>query len=323
MTGIVVGLVIILFRFSTELSQMSFLPDANPENYEALSWQTRVIVASSGGLILGLLFYFVSKAPLRVGVIHVLERLSYNEGNMPLKNLVMQFIGGTIAIVSGQSVGREGPSVHLGAASASLMGQYLHLPNNSIRTLVGCAAAAAIAASFNTPLAGVVFAMEVILMEYTITGFTPVILSAVSATVMCRLVFNEEPVFTVSAVNLESFYELPVIVLMGVLIGAIAAAFIHLTRVITKFGLKFNVWLRMSLAGFGVGVIALISPEIMGIGYDTVNAAILGDIAVVTLLIILLAKIIATSLCIGFSIPAGLIDPAIFMGALTGVLPAN
>jgi len=318
MTGIVVGLVIILFRFSTELSQMSFLPDANPENYEALSWQTRVIVASSGGLILGLLFYFVSKAPLRVGVIHVLERLSYNEGNMPLKNLVMQFIGGTIAIVSGQCVGREGPSVHLGAASASLMGQYLHLPNNSIRTLVGCGAAAAIAASFNTPLAGVVFAMEVILMEYTITGFTPVILSAVSATVMCRLVFNEEPVFAVSAVNLESFYELPVIVLMGVLIGAIAAAFIHLTRVITKFGLRFNVCLRMSLAGFGVGVIALISPEIMGIGYDTVNAAILGDIAVVTLLIILLAKIIATSLCIGFSIPGGLIGPAIFMGALTG-----
>lgn len=318
LTGIVVGLVIILFRFSTELSQMSFLPDANPENYEALSWQMRLLIASSGGLILGLLFFWISKIPLRVGVIHVLERLSYNEGNMPLKNLVLQFIGGTIAIVSGQSVGREGPSVHLGAASASLMGQYLHLPNNSIRTLVGCGAAAAIAASFNTPLAGVVFAMEVILMEYTITGFTPVILSAVSATVMCRLVFAEEPVFTVYAANLESFYELPIIVLMGVLIGAIAAAFIHLTRIITKYGLKFNVWLRMSLAGFGVGVITLISPEIMGIGYDTVNAAILGDIALITLLIILLAKIVATSLCIGFSIPAGLIGPAIFIGALAG-----
>jgi chloride channel protein, CIC family len=318
LTGIVVGLVIVLFRLSTELTQMSFLPNADPENYEALSWQARLLFASSGGLILGLLFYFVSKAPLRVGVIHVLERLSYNEGNMPLKNLIMQFIGGIIAIASGQSVGREGPSVHLGAASASLMGQYLHLPNNSIRTLVGCGAAAAIAASFNTPLAGVVFAMEVILMEYTITGFTPVILSAVSATVISQLVFKEESVFTVSAVNLESFYELPIIVVMGIMIGAIAAAFIRLTGVITKFGLKFDIWLRMFLAGTGVGVIALFSPEIMGIGYDTVDAVIVGEIGLVALILILGAKLLATSLCIGFSIPAGLIGPAIFMGALAG-----
>jgi chloride channel protein, CIC family len=297
---------------------MLFLPGANPENYEALSWQMRLLIASSGGLILGLLFYFVSKTPLRVGVIHVLERLSYNEGNMPLKNLIMQFIGGTIAIVSGQSVGREGPSVHLGAASASLMGQYLHLPNNSIRTLVGCGAAAAIAASFNTPLAGVVFAMEVILMEYTITGFTPVILSAVSATVISQLVFKEEFVFTVSAVNLESFYELPIIVLMGVMIGAIAAVFIKLTSVITKLGLKFDIWLRMFLAGLGVGLIALFSPEIMGIGYDTVDAVIMGELGLTVIILILVAKLLATSLCIGFSIPAGLIGPAIFIGALAG-----
>ena len=101
---------------------MSFLPDANPENYEALNWRIRLLITTAGGLILGLLFYFVSRVPLRVGVIHVLERLSYHEGNLPLKHLVMQFIGATIAIVSGHSVGREGPSVHLGAGSASLMG---------------------------------------------------------------------------------------------------------------------------------------------------------------------------------------------------------
>ena len=297
---------------------MSFLPAANPENYEGLNWHERLLIASSGGLVLGLLFHFVSKTPLRVGVIHVLERLSYNEGNMPVKNLLMQFIGGTIAIVSGHSVGREGPSIHLGAASASLMGRKLHLPNNSIRTLVGCGAAAAIAASFNTPLAGVVFAMEVILMEYTITGFTPVILSAVSATVICRLVFDEDPIFTVQAVELNSLYELPVIVLMGIIIGAVAALYINMTRLITKFGTRFSIWLRMTLAGIGVGLIALISPEVMGIGYDTVNAAILGEIAIVSLLIILIAKIIATSLCIGFSIPAGLIGPAIFIGAMLG-----
>ena len=124
-TGIVVGLVIILFRYSTEYTQMSFLPGADPENYEAVAWQSRLLMASAGGLFLGLLFYFVSRVPLRVGVIHVLERLSYHEGNLPFKNLVMQFIGAGVAIVSGQSIGREGPCVHLGAGSASLLGRYL------------------------------------------------------------------------------------------------------------------------------------------------------------------------------------------------------
>ena len=317
-TGIVVGLVIILFRYSTEYTQMSFLPDADPENYEAVAWQSRLLMASAGGLFLGLLFNFVSRVPLRVGVIHVLERLSYHEGNLPLKNLVMQFIGAGVAIVSGQSIGREGPCVHLGAGSASLLGRYLHLPNNSIRTLVGCGAAAAVAASFNTPLAGVIFAMEVILMEYTITGFTPVILSAVSATVVCRLVFDAEPIFIVQAVDLESFLELPIIVLMGILIGAIAAGLIQLTRAFTKLGLKIDIWLRMTLAGVGVGVIAIVSPEIMGIGYDTVDAVILGQLGILALLLLIITKLFATALCVGFSIPAGLIGPAIFIGALAG-----
>lgn len=317
-TGIVVGLVIILFRYSTEYTQMSFLPGADPENYEAVAWQSRLLMASAGGLFLGLLFNFVSRVPLRVGVIHVLERLSYHEGNLPLKNLVLQFIGAGVAIVSGQSIGREGPCVHLGAGSASLLGRYLHLPNNSIRTLVGCGAAAAIAASFNTPLAGVIFAMEVILMEYTITGFTPVILSAVSATVVCRLMFDAEPIFTVQAVNLESFLELPILVLMGILIGAIAAGLIRLTRALTKLGLKIDIWLRMTLAGVGVGVIAIVSPEIMGIGYDTVDAVILGQLGIYALILLIITKLFATALCVGFSIPAGLIGPAIFIGALAG-----
>jgi len=317
-TGIVVGLVIILFRYSTEYTQMSFLPGADPENYEAVAWQSRLLMASAGGLFLGLLFYFVSRVPLRVGVIHVLERLSYHEGNLPFKNLVMQFIGAGVAIVSGQSIGREGPCVHLGAGSASLLGRYLHLPNNSIRTLVGCGAAAAVAASFNTPLAGVIFAMEVILMEYTITGFTPVILSAVSATVVCRLVFDAEPIFTVQAVDLESFLELPIIVLMGILIGAIAAGLIRLTRAFTKLGLKIDIWIRMTLAGVGVGMIAIVSPEIMGIGYDTVDAVILGQFGIVAWLLLIFTKLVGTALCVGFSIPAGLIGPAIFIGALAG-----
>ncbi len=317
-SGVVVGVVISLFRLSMELPQTAFLPGGNSDNYEALEWLQRLLLPTAGGIVLGLLFYLVSRTPMRVGVLHVLERLAYNEGHLPFKHVVMQFIGAAIAIVSGQSVGREGPSVHLGAGTSSLLGQYLRLPNNSIRTLVGCGVAAAIAASFNTPLAGVIFAMEVILMEYTIAGFTPVILSAVSATVICRLVFEVDAIFTVDHINLHSLMELPLIVMMGIIIGAIAAVLIRLTRQFTRQGQRLAIWLRMSLAGFCVGLIAIISPEVMGIGYDTVNAVILGQLGIMALLIILVAKLLATSICVGFSIPGGLIGPTLFIGAIVG-----
>ncbi|MEM7027088.1 MAG: chloride channel protein [Pseudomonadota bacterium] len=323
LSGIAVGLVVSLFRYCIELPQTFFLPDGLVENYEALSAQSRLILVITGGCLLSLLFYFSSRIPLRVGVIHVLERLTYNEGYLPLKNLVMQFVGGVIAIVSGQSVGREGPSVHLGAATSSLLGQYLYLPNNCIRTLVGCGAAAAIAAAFNTPLAGVIFAMEVILMEYTIAGFAPIILSAVSATAISQLLYENEFVFDVKTINLQSLMELPLIVLMGIVIGGIAAIFIKSCRYFSARGQRLHICLRMILASIAVGMIAIVSPEIMGIGYDTVNLVLIGQIGVASLLLILLAKLLATSICIGFNIPGGLIGPSLFMGAMVGGLMAQ
>ena len=126
-----------------------------------------------------------------------MERLSYHQGYLGIRNLVLQYLGGALAIISGQSLGREGPAIHLGAATSSLVGQQLGLPNNTIRTLVACGTAAAIGASFNTPLAGVIFALEVVMMEYSLASFLPVILSAVSATAVTRAVFGTEIVFSV------------------------------------------------------------------------------------------------------------------------------
>lgn len=318
--GIVAGGIIIIFRVAIETGQVTFLPGADPENYEALGWQTRLFLTTAGGFVLGLLFYFIAHQPLRVGVLHTLERLAYHEGHLPLKHAALQFIGGAISIITGHSVGREGPSIHLGAASASLLGQKLRLPNNSIRTLVACGSAAAIAASFNTPLAGVIFAMEVIMMEYTITGFTPVILAAVSATTISRIVFDTHPAFFVPALELFSFWELPLIVLMGIGIGAIAAFFVFSLKWITHQGQKISLWLRMTLAGFGVGLCAMVVPEVMGIGYDTVNSVLLGDLGITALLLILFFKLIATVISIGLSLPAGLIGPILFIGAVAGGL---
>ena len=318
LSGVLVGAVVIAFRLLVEISQSAFLPGADPENYELLHWTERFMLPLGGGIILGLLFLAVSRGPLRVGVIHVMDRLSYHEGHLPLKHALLQFIGGGLAIISGHSVGREGPSIHIGAATASLMGQKLGLPNNSIRTLVACGASAAIAASFNTPLAGVIFAMEVVMMEYTISGFAPVILAAVSATTLNRLVFDSLPTFIVPELSLQTFWELGVIVAMGVAIGAIAAAFIVTLRWITAKAQIVPLALRMSLGGLAVGCCAIVTPQVMGIGYDTVNAALFGDMLLNTLLLVLLMKLLATAFSIGMGIPAGLIGPSLFMGAMVG-----
>lgn len=318
LSGLLVGVLIVLFRLYIETGQALILPAGDPENYEALSLPFRIMLSTGGGLMLGLVFFLFARKTIRIGVIHVLERLNYHEGHLPFRNAAFQFIAGGISIISGHSVGREGPSVHLGAAASSLLGQKLRLPNNSIRTLVACGSAAAIASSFNTPLAGVIFSMEVIMLEYSISGFIPVILAAVSATAITRMVFEAQPVIFVPALEIGSFWELPFIVLMGIVIGSFAALFIYLTKRLTQYGKRIHILLRLSLAGLLVGLLACLAPEIMGIGYDTVDKAILADIGIVLLLWIALVKLVATSLCVGFSLPAGLIGPSLFIGAMIG-----
>lgn len=319
-SGLLVGVMVISFRVLIETVQSTFIPGADPENYELLSVLERFLIPGIGALILALLFLPYARENLRLGVIHVMERLSYHEGHLSMRSLLLQFIGGAVAIISGHSVGREGPSIHIGAGSASLMGQWLRMPNNSIRTLVACGTAAAIAASFNTPLAGVIFAMEVVMMEYTISGFTPVILAAVSATALNRLVFVSLPTFILPGLTLKSFWELGLILVMGIAIGALAATFIYLLNTITRHTRDIHVSLRLCLAGLGVGSIAVLVPEVMGIGYDTANAALFGDIALMSLFLILIAKVLATSISVGCGIPAGLIGPCLFMGAVAGAI---
>lgn len=318
LTGLIVGVVMIAFRLLIETAQGAFLPGGNPENYEALAYELRFALPLAGGLLIGLAFQWLPEAARQVGVTHVMERLAYHQGHLPLRNALAQFFGGALSIVCGHSVGREGPAIHLGAASGSLAGRRFGLPNNSLRVLAGCGVAAAIAASFNTPLAGVIFAMEVVLMEYTVVGFAPVILAAVSATALTRLAFGPEPAFAVPPLHLGTLWELPFVLGMGVVIGLLAAAFIALTRLIAERSTRIAFWLRATLAGAIVGSCALVAPEVMGIGYDTANEALLGQLALGTLALVLVLKLLATAASIGLGLPGGLIGPVLVMGACAG-----
>ena len=316
--GLATGLVIVSFRLLIEYAQLLFLPDNAPGNFEALPLAFRIALPVAGALLIALVFRLWARGQHTVGVLHVMERLSYNRGYLGLRGLVLQYAGAALAIISGQSMGREGPSIHLGAATGSLLGQRLALPDNAIRTLIACGAAAGISASFNTPLAGVIFALEVVMMEYTLAGFLPVILAAVSATAISRAVFGAEPVFSVPNFEFITLLELPYIVLLGMVTGFAAFLFIFLTRFTVRAGRELPLWKRFLIAGSITGVLAVFVPQIMGLGYDTANSILHSEIGLTLLLMIFAAKVVATACSVGLGMPAGLIGPTFFIGACLG-----
>jgi len=317
LSGVVAGLVSILFRLMVEQAQESFLTGP-PGSYETLDSWMRLWLPIAGGLFIGLLLQRSDARQRVVGIVHVLEQLQFFQGRFPLGNAVVQFVGGAIALVTGHSVGREGPGVHLGVAASNLPAQGLGLPNNSLRVVAACGTAAAIAASFNTPLAGVAFAMEVLMFDYTVAAFAPVVLAAVSATVLSQAVFGADLAFYVPTLSLGSLYELPYVLLMGVLIGGLSALFIRLLRLIFGWANKLPVWSRSTLAGLIVGATGYFVPEVMGIGYDTVNRLIIGEPALWLMFAIIVLKLLASTAAVGLGVPGGLIGPALVIGAATG-----
>ncbi|MBV1915878.1 MAG: chloride channel protein, partial [Pseudomonadales bacterium] len=142
LSGLVTGGVIELFRFVLDTPATLWMPDGIVENFEGLDRSTRILFILVGALLIGLLFTYFRDDKRKAGVAYVVERLHNHQGYLPLQNGILQFVGAVVAIISGQSVGREGPAVHLGATGSSLIGQWLKLPNNSLRTLVGCGTAA-------------------------------------------------------------------------------------------------------------------------------------------------------------------------------------
>jgi chloride channel protein, CIC family len=314
--GLLTGLVILAFRMIIEQA-LGLLLGEGADGFATLSHVERMALPMVGACILGLAFFRLGPDTMRVGVGHVMERLFRHQGYMPLRNAAVQFFGGIVALVSGFSGGREGPAVHLGAASSSLLGQALELPNNIMRTLVACGTAAAIAGSFNTPLAGVIFAMEVVMMEYTLGSFIPVILASVTATLLTHYVIGPQPAFEVAPLELNSLHEVPFIMACGVFVGVVAAAYVRLVQLFAQLQSR-PFWLRALLAGAITGLAAIVTPRIMGIGYETVDAAMAGQIGLWTLLGVAFLKSLTSAATVGLGMPVGIIGPTFVIGAAIG-----
>lgn len=315
--GLASGVVILLFETAIIQAAALWGVAEQADGFEALPRYMHFALPVAGALVLGIGYQFLRAEDRETGIVHVISRMHSHYGVLPARNAIVQFIGGTLALASGQSGGREGPGVHLGGAVNSLLGQYLGLPHNSLRVLIACGTAGGIAAAFNTPLAGVIFAMEVIVAEYTVVGFIPVMLAAVSASAVSRTLATGGAASIISSQQLNSLWEIPYIALLGVICGVAVVAFIRIARFATSLS-HWNVILRFGLAGLVTGTLALVVPEILGIGYDTLNLALHGEIALGALALIAVAKLLATAISCGAGLPIGIIGPSLLIGGCIG-----
>lgn len=318
LTGLMAGVLVTLFRFSIEWSQQLLLPGGLVGNYEALPGWLRFLFPVAGALVLALIFERLPAEHRTVGIVHLLDYLRFRKQTLPFSNAIVQFFCGMLAIVSGNSVDREGPGVHLGAATSSLPGLLIRLSEDDSYLLAAAGGAAAIAAAFNTPLAGVIFVIEVLRLRYAINNIVPTIVASVVGAIISRIVYGPSPAFDLPAVSIGSLLELPVMAGMGVVTGLLAAGFILTIQYTARTTISWRPLYAFALAGLLTGLLAQWAPEIMGLSYDALTRIFRNELGLQALLIVLLAKLAATACSIGMRLPGGLIGPSLVMGGCVG-----
>ncbi|WP_375782213.1 chloride channel protein [Cobetia sp. 5-25-4-2] len=317
--GLLTGSLMVGFRLLLSAGALGFMPDDSPENFEGLAPWVRASLPLLAVLVIGIVLGRQHPAQRKLGIGHVIERLTYHQGKMPLRAWLNQIVVGVVSVLGGLSAGREGPAIHLGAGASSWVGERLKLPNNSLRVLVACGTAAGISASFNTPIAGVIFAMEVVMMEYTLTGFMPVILASTAGAVVSQLVYGAEPAFAVPSLLLHSLLDLPWVVITALVIGLLAGGFVHLARQQERAA-RLTWSGRMVLVGLSTAAVAWWYPQVQGIGYDSLAQLLDGQLALDVLLALVIGKLMLSAICVACGVPIGIIGPVVVAGAAAGAL---
>ncbi len=304
------------------ISEISFPgPGTVLDNIMSNPWYVVLLAPVVGGIIIGPIIYFFAPEAKGHGVPEVMQAILLKGGAIRARVAYIKAIASAISIGSGGSVGREGPIIQIGSSLGSIVGQFAKVPAKRLKTLVGCGAAAGIAAAFNAPIAGALFAVEIILMDFAVAQFSPIVISSVMATVISRMFEGDFAAFMVPKYQLASPYEIVFYFVLGGLCGLVSFGFIK-SLYFTEdfFDNKFNFpeWLKPAVGGIGMGIIGLFFPYVMGVGYDTINAALYGKMAWELALVLIFIKIIATSITLGSGGSGGIFAPSLFMGAMVG-----
>ncbi len=320
--GILAGYGALIFRYVIKVAQYGFYQNTNDvlTFHSAMPLWLKIVLPAAGGLIVGPLIYFGAREAKGHGVPEVMEAVALKGGIIRARVALVKILASGISIGSGGSVGREGPIVQIGASIGSSLAQILRAPTYRQRTFVGCGAAAGIAATFNAPIAGALFAAEIILGDFGIATFSPVVLSSVTATAISRHYFGDFPAFIIPSYKVVSLWEFLFYPLLGVVAGVIAVLF---TVTLYKFedgfeALKFPEYLKPAVGGLLLGVMLIKLPYVFGVGYGAINLSLKNQLPALILLALIFVKILATSITIGSGGSGGIFAPSLFIGAMTG-----
>ena len=279
-----------------------------------------ILGPTAGGLIVGIFIYKFLPEKRPHGVADVIEAASFHDARMSTRCGIKSAIASAFSLGSGSSLGREGPVVHMGASFGAWLARILHLRRSASRTLLGCGVASAVAASFNAPLAGALFAHEVALGHYALTAFAPIVLASVTGTVITRIYYGDEVAFLIPGHEIQSFWEFPAFALLGIVAGIAAVLVVRAVPIVQKTAdrTKAPIWLRPAVAGLMIGLLALVFPQILGVGYGAMNDALNESYNLTFLIGLLLAKGFAVAICMGLGFAGGMFSPSLFLGAMLG-----
>jgi CIC family chloride channel protein len=279
------------------------------------------LVPMIGGVVVGLINQYLLGEEKMHGTAGIMQSVALAGGRLRYQNAPLKAAAAVISIGAGASVGPEDPSVQIGANIGSMLAQIFHMPDDRIRTLVAAGAASAIAAAFNAPIAGVFFALEIVLGEIGGSSLGIILVAAVTSSVFTQAVSGSSPAFQIPQYAFNSVWELPLYLALGLLAGPVSALYVRLLYAIQDFynGWMIPRWIKPASAGLVVGVVGIFLPQIFGVGYDTIGEILnKNDITLWLLFALLIAKIILTPVSIGGGFLGGVFAPSLFIGATLG-----
>lgn len=321
LVGVVAGLASILFKFLIHFFQDLFWrADSIIEAVSRQPWFLTVLIPALGGLIISPLIYYGAREAKGHGVPEIMESLIFRGGRIRPKVVAVKALASSICIGSGGSVGREGPIVQISSALASSIGQVFRIKEKGKKTLVAAGAAAGIGGTFNAPIAGALFAVEVLLGEFGIYSFSPIIVASVISTLISRLVTGDFAAFTVPKYTLTSVWEIGPYVLLGIVSGLVAIFFIKTLYFFEDSfeRLPTHPLVKPVIGGLLIGAVGLGFPQIFGVGYGSIDTALQNSIGLWIALALVFIKMLSTSLTLGSGGSGGIFAPSLFLGAMTG-----
>ena len=293
---------------------------------ESLPWYMILLIPVAGGLVVGVILHVFTPDGRARSVADVIEGAALADGRVEQKAGIASAFASLITLGSGGSSGREGPVVHLAAVIASKVSDWIRADGITGRDLLGCAVAAAVSASFNAPIAGALFALEVVLRHFAVHAFAPIVIASVAGTVINRLEFGGVTEYSLTADSALQFYaELPAFLILGLVCGLVAVALMRAVFWAEDLGnlaqrlTGIPRWLRPAFAGLLLGGLAIPFPHIIGVGYETTSAALTGELLLHEAIVFTILKVLAVAITLGGRIGGGIFSPSLMIGAMAGL----